>query len=298
MLKKDVLGVRGVGAILEVLSPNIKTVAIGVSLPYLIAVAAFLLNSRPAEGGIKQDNLIRTLHGCVAPNGKALNGVAVISEIVSSHDPFITAQNLSRSVRSFTARAQPQKIFAPWEIKGGTAGSMAITHRASHLIQHVRRLTPLVHQITNYVAMNQSANVTLALGGSPIMATAAKEMEDLGRVIGALLVNFGTIGDLEGMMVAGMRPCILLAACAETRIDHQEKRRIGTENPVCLSTTVSAKLDLLLACSSPKSCSIQWPLVLRSTESRPLAVRVPIPQSPSDALLMATKTCSIIGRPQ
>lgn len=71
------------------------------------------------------------------------------------------------------------------------------------VITHVRRLTPLVHQITNYVAMTQSANVTLALGASPIMATAPEEMEDLSSVIGGLLVNFGTIANIQGMMLAG-----------------------------------------------------------------------------------------------
>lgn len=50
---------------------------------------------------------------------------------------------------------------------------------------------------------NQSANATIALGASPIMATAPEEMEDLSRVIGALLVNFGTITDKEGMFLAG-----------------------------------------------------------------------------------------------
>lgn len=196
-LKSDMIGVRGVGAILEVLSPNIKAVGIGVSASSVIFIMNLFLNQRATEGGIKQDNLIRTLHGSVAPNGKALDGVAVISEIVSSQNPFIVSQNLSRSVRSFTERAHPHRIFAPWAVKDDPSGSMGIEHRAAHLITHIRRLTPLVHQITNYVAMTQSANVTLALGGSPIMATAPKEMEDLGRVIGGLLVNFGPLAILR-----------------------------------------------------------------------------------------------------
>lgn len=58
-------------------------------------------------------------------------------------------------------------------------------------------------QLTNIVVANQSANATLALGASPIMATAPEEMEDLSLVIGALLVNFGTIKDKEGMLLAG-----------------------------------------------------------------------------------------------
>ena len=49
----------------------------------------------------------------------------------------------------------------------------------------------------------QSANATLALGASPIMATTPEEMEDLSKATGALLVNFGTIQDLEGMLEAG-----------------------------------------------------------------------------------------------
>lgn len=49
----------------------------------------------------------------------------------------------------------------------------------------------------------QSANVTLALGGSPIMAGSPQEQEELARVPGGLLVNFGTLEDLNGMLAAG-----------------------------------------------------------------------------------------------
>ena len=58
-------------------------------------------------------------------------------------------------------------------------------------------------QITNTVVTTQSANATIALGASPIMATAPEEMEDLSAVAGSLLVNFGTIQDLDGMLAAG-----------------------------------------------------------------------------------------------
>jgi len=51
--------------------------------------------------------------------------------------------------------------------------------------------------------MTQSANATLALGASPIMSNAPEEMEDLSKVIGALLVNIGTITNKEGMILAG-----------------------------------------------------------------------------------------------
>lgn len=58
-------------------------------------------------------------------------------------------------------------------------------------------------QITNIVVANQSANATLALGASLIMASAPEEMYDLSRVLGALLINFGTVTDKEGMLLAG-----------------------------------------------------------------------------------------------
>ena len=52
----------------------------------------------------------------------------------------------------------------------------------------------------------QSANATIALGASPIMATSPEEMEDLAKIPGGLLINFGTLTSLEGMVVAGMGP--------------------------------------------------------------------------------------------
>jgi thiamine-phosphate diphosphorylase/hydroxyethylthiazole kinase len=61
-------------------------------------------------------------------------------------------------------------------------------------------------QITNTVVSTQSANVTLALGASPIMTSAPQEMEDLAQVPGALLVNIGTFKEdtRDGMLKAGM----------------------------------------------------------------------------------------------
>lgn len=52
-----------------------------------------------------------------------------------------------------------------------------------------RRLACL--QITNIVVANDSANATLAMGGSPIMASAEQEVGDLSKAISGLLINFG-----------------------------------------------------------------------------------------------------------
>jgi len=46
-------------------------------------------------------------------------------------------------------------------------------------------------QMTNTVVANDSANATLALGGSPIMATHPLDVKDLSKILDALLINFG-----------------------------------------------------------------------------------------------------------
>ncbi|CAH0345795.1 hydroxyethylthiazole kinase [Bacillus sp. CECT 9360] len=73
------------------------------------------------------------------------------------------------------------------------------------LFAKVRRQNPLVHQITNHVTMNDCANVTLAIGGSPVMASSPEEAEDMVRLANALVINFGTIDNetFEAMLLAG-----------------------------------------------------------------------------------------------
>lgn len=64
-------------------------------------------------------------------------------------------------------------------------------------VASIRQRSPLVHNITNFVVMNNTANALLALGASPVMAHAAEEVEDmvgLTKVVGgALVINIGTL---------------------------------------------------------------------------------------------------------
>jgi hydroxyethylthiazole kinase len=60
-------------------------------------------------------------------------------------------------------------------------------------IAEIRRKSPVVHNITNYVVMNNTANALLALGASPVMAHAEEEVEDMVNIAGALVVNIGTL---------------------------------------------------------------------------------------------------------
>jgi hydroxyethylthiazole kinase len=69
----------------------------------------------------------------------------------------------------------------------------------------VRERRPLVHQITNYVVMNETANATLALGALPVMAHAREEVAEMARLAGALVLNIGTLSPhwVEAMLIAG-----------------------------------------------------------------------------------------------
>jgi len=66
----------------------------------------------------------------------------------------------------------------------------------------VRKNTPLVHNITNFVVMNTTANALLAIGASPIMAHAHSEVEDMVAICGASVINIGTLDDywVESML--------------------------------------------------------------------------------------------------
>lgn len=64
---------------------------------------------------------------------------------------------------------------------------------------------PLIHHITNYVVMNETANATLAIGASPVMAHALEEVEEMASAASALVLNIGTLTPdlVESMLVAG-----------------------------------------------------------------------------------------------
>jgi hydroxyethylthiazole kinase len=72
-------------------------------------------------------------------------------------------------------------------------------------LRRLREAKPLVHQITNYVVMNETANATLALGALPVMAHAREEVEEMVAIAGALVLNIGTLSPswVEAMLAAG-----------------------------------------------------------------------------------------------
>jgi hydroxyethylthiazole kinase len=75
----------------------------------------------------------------------------------------------------------------------------------SDLFALVREKHPLVHHITNYVTVNDCANITMCAGGAPVMADAPEEVVEMAGVAGALVLNIGTLNtaQVESMILAG-----------------------------------------------------------------------------------------------
>jgi hydroxyethylthiazole kinase len=72
-------------------------------------------------------------------------------------------------------------------------------------LEEVRKVNPLVHNITNVVVTNFTANGLLALGASPVMAYAAEEVADMAKIASSLVLNIGTLNPqtVDSMIIAG-----------------------------------------------------------------------------------------------
>jgi len=82
-----------------------------------------------------------------------------------------------------------------------------LAKRAADNLAAVREKRPLIHNITNYVVMNYTANALLACGASPVMAHAEEEVEEMVSLAGALVINIGTLSApwIESMIKAVKR---------------------------------------------------------------------------------------------
>ncbi len=78
---------------------------------------------------------------------------------------------------------------------------------ASSLLDAIRSKKPLIHHITNYVTVNDCANITICAGASPVMADSIDEVEDMTAIADALVLNIGTLSAplIDSMIAAGKR---------------------------------------------------------------------------------------------
>ncbi len=119
----------------------------------------------------------------------------------------------------------------------------------------IRTGHPLIHQITNYVVMNETANITLAIGASPVMAHALAEVEEMAGYAGALVLNIGTLSPewVEAMVLAGRAanrhgaPVVLdPVGAGATRMRTQACRRILAEVAVAIVRGNPAEVSALI----------------------------------------------------
>lgn len=82
-----------------------------------------------------------------------------------------------------------------------------LAKRAAENLNEIRTKKPLIHNITNFVVMNYTANVLLACGASPVMAHAHEEVEEMVSFAGALVLNIGTLTPywIDSMIKAGKK---------------------------------------------------------------------------------------------
>jgi hydroxyethylthiazole kinase len=118
----------------------------------------------------------------------------------------------------------------------------------------IRERKPLVHQITNYVVMNETANATLALGALPVMAHAIEEVEELASAAGALVLNIGTLSErwIDAMLLAAKAangagvPVVLdPVGAGATRLRTETAKRILAESRVAVVRGNAAEVATL-----------------------------------------------------
>jgi len=122
------------------------------------------------------------------------------------------------------------------------------------ILGRVRLRRPLVHHITNYVTVNDCANITLCAGGAPVMADAREEVCEMAAVSGALVLNIGTLNLslVESMIAAGIAankakiPVILdPVGAGATRLRIESARRLLDELEVAILKGNAGEIGVL-----------------------------------------------------
>ncbi|KAJ6263701.1 hypothetical protein Dda_2270 [Drechslerella dactyloides] len=144
-----------------------------------------------AIGGISSSNVQSILYKSRPPSATPLAGIAVVSAIIAADDPEAAAADLLTLSRTPPPWAPPPPsqttIFTDFYLP-------LIISRVVTTLRTIKERKPLVHHITNAVVRTFSANVTLAIGGSPIMSDAVDEAPALANIAphSACLINMGT----------------------------------------------------------------------------------------------------------
>jgi len=136
------------------------------------------------------------------------------------------------------------------------------SQRAAHNLAALRAQKPLIHNITNFVVMNYTANALLAMGASPVMAHAPNEVEEMVGLAGALVLNIGTLTEewIDSMITAGKAaakrrlPVVLdpVGSGATALRTRSARRIISDVRPAVIRGNASEVLSLRNASSMTK----------------------------------------------
>ncbi|KAF8428738.1 Hydroxyethylthiazole kinase family-domain-containing protein [Tirmania nivea] len=186
---KPPLGPEGIREILQSLSRHKHRLS-GTSAGRPLPDTQFV-----AIGGINKENLYNVLYmsepnpefkeqqqKSACPWISQLGGVAVVSAIMASPTPEITSRELRNQINTTFNPTTSHPILSEEHIP----------QSACDLIRSIPTHTPLVHHITNSVVKDFSANVTLAIGASPIMSENLMELKDLAAITSGFVLNMGT----------------------------------------------------------------------------------------------------------
>ncbi|KAM3159606.1 4-methyl-5-beta-hydroxyethylthiazole kinase [Lachancea thermotolerans] len=148
-----------------------------------------------AIGGLHPDNIPRVLYQIASSDGKrSLDGISVVSDIMASPEAGNAAQTL-RALIDQSSFYYAQGL--------SPCGKDFSSELAKECVQQMTEASPLVQHITNKVHQNFGANVTLALGSSPIMSEVEPEFEELSQISHAtLLLNTGTVAPFNTLLQA------------------------------------------------------------------------------------------------
>jgi len=129
------------------------------------------------------------------------------------------------------------------------------TKEMVELVQTIRERRPLIHHITNMVVMNDTANITLAIGALPVMAHAPEEVEEMVSQASALVLNIGTLNEdlILSMLLAGKRanerniPIVLdPVGAGATRFRTQNALRLLSELRISVLRGNAAEIGALI----------------------------------------------------
>ncbi|MFM9107380.1 MAG: hydroxyethylthiazole kinase [Chloroflexota bacterium] len=178
---------------------------------------------------------------------------------------------------------------------------MEYAREAAASLARIEATKPLVHQITNVVVTNDSANLTLGFGALPVMAYAIEEVAEMAAIAQALVLNIGTLsaGEIAAMLVAGRAagergiPIVLdPVGAGATRFRTESALKLLAELPVTVLRGNRGEIGALVGSGEVRGVEAtgsEDPLVVAAAASDRFGVTVAV-TGPTDVIVSRGRT--------